>query len=360
MSEKVLMKGNEAFSCAAIRSGCRFYFGYPITPQNEIPEYMAKEMGKVGGAFIQAESELASVNMAYGAACAGGRVLISSSSPGIALMQEAFSFACSAQVPFVAISVSRGGPGIGSIQPGQADYYQATRGGGNGDYHMIVYAPASIQEAVDTMGKAFDVSDAYRNPVIVLVDGMLGQMMEPIVLPEMKELANIVSSEKEKPWAISGHKNKRERNRIQSLTLQPELLEKKVEELAEKYKKMQSELTEYETFDLEDAEIVFVAYGTTSRIADEAREILASEGIKVGLIRPITLWPFPYKAFDEIGNKTKTVLSVELSQGQMMDDVLIGVKGRWPVSLVKRVGGMWLTPPEVAEKAKAALKEVGQ
>ena len=359
MSEKVLMKGNEAFSCAAIRNGCRFYFGYPITPQNEIPEYMAREMDKVGGAFIQAESELASVNMAYGAACAGGRVLISSSSPGIALMQEAFSFASSTEIPFVAINVSRAGPGIGTIQPGQADYYQATRGGGNGDYHMVVYVPASIQEAVDTIGKAFDVADAYRNPVMVLVDGMLGQMMEPVVLPEMKKLENIVSSEEEKPWALSGHKNKRERNKIQSLILQPELLEKNVNRLAEKYKQMKSELTEYETFDLNDADIVFVAYGTTARIADEARDILAAEGIKVGLIRPITVWPFPYKAFEEISSSTKMILSVELSQGQMMDDVFIGVKGRWPVSLIKRVGGMWLTPPEVAEKAKAALAEVG-
>jgi 2-oxoglutarate ferredoxin oxidoreductase subunit alpha len=208
------------------------------------------------------------------------------------------------------------------------------------------------------MGKAFDVSEKYRNPVMVMVDGMLGQMMEPIVLPEMKEIESAIGSEQDKPWAITGHKNKRERNRIQSLLLQPEMLEKKVERFAEKYEKVKLELTEYETRDLEDAEIVFVAYGTTSRIAEEAREILAEEGIKAGLIRPITLWPFPYKAFEEISAKTKRILSVELSQGQMMDDVIIGANGRWPVSLAKRVGGMWLTPPEVAETAKSALRGV--
>lgn len=355
MSEKVLMKGNEAFALSAIRNGCRFYFGYPITPQNELTEYMSRELEKAGGSFVQAESELAAVSMAYGAACAGGRALISSSSPGIALMQEGISFLCSVQLPLVMINVSRGGPGVGSIQPSQADYYQATRGGGNGDYHLIVYAPASIQEGVDLIGKAFDISEEYRNPVMILADGMLGQMMEPVCLPGEKDGPDSSQIEAGKPWALVGHRNKRPHNVIQSLFLQPEHLEAKIEGYWKKYEKAKKELTAYEAEGLEDAEIVFVAYGSTARITQEAREILTGEGIKAGLIRPVTLWPFPYEAFDRIGSKAKTVMSVELSQGQMMDDILIGAKGRWPVSLAKRVGGMLITPPEVAEAAKAAL-----
>lgn len=213
------MKGNEAFAEAAIRSGCKYYFGYPITPQNEVTEYMSRELNKRGGGFVQAESELAAVNMAYGASAAGGRVLISSSSPGIALMQEGMSFLASTELPVVILNVSRGGPGIGSIQPGQADYYQATRGGGNGDYHLIVLAPSSIQEAVKMMGEAFDIADEYRNPVMVLADGVIGQMMEPVVLPEIKEPEHVDSNE-EKPWALRGHDNKREHNVIKSLYLQ--------------------------------------------------------------------------------------------------------------------------------------------
>lgn len=356
MVEKKLMKGNEAFSLAAINAGCRYYFGYPITPQNEVPEYMSRELPKVGGAFIQAESELASISMAYGAAAAGGRVMISSSSPGIALMQEGFSLMSSIQVPLVAINVMRGGPGIGSIQPGQADYNQVTRGGGNGDYHVIVYAPCSIQEAVDMIYKGFDIAEEYRNPVIIAADGMLGQMMEPVVMPEPKPPLAEEDIPKVKPWALTGHKNKRERNAINSVWLKQELLEEYLIDLWPKYEKAERELPEYDTKDLEGAEIVFVAYGSTSRIVLEAMDILKKEGIKTGLIRPKTLWPYPYKAFDEVDPKTKKIVSVELSMGQMLQDIKIGVNGRFPTALINRVGGMLLDPVDIAERTKKILE----
>lgn len=355
MNEKVLMKGNEAFAEAAIRSGCRYYFGYPITPQNEITEYMSRELNKAGGAFVQAESELAAINMAYGGAVAGGRVLVSSSSPGIALMQEGLSFIASTEMPLVILNVSRGGPGVGSIQPGQADYYQATRGGGNGDYHLIVLAPSSIQEAVDMMAKAFALSEEYRNPVMILADGMLGQMMEPVVLPEPLQAVKSKDISKIKPWALTGTKEARPHNVIKSLYLEPELLEAKILQMQEKYDRAKKALTDYKTDGLEGADVVFVAYGSTARIVEEAIEILAKDGIKAGLIRPISLWPYPYQAFDKIDPNTKILLSVELSQGQMMDDVKIGSNGRYPVSLSSRVGGILITPPEVAADAKKAL-----
>ena len=354
--EKVLMKGNEAFAEAAIRNGCRFYFGYPITPQNELTEYMSRYLEEAGGAFIQAESELAAVNMAYGAACAGGRVLISSSSPGIALMQESFSFMCSVEIPLVIINVSRGGPGVGTIQPGQADYFQATRGGGNGDYHLIVYAPCSIQEAVDMLDKAFSTAENLRNPVLILVDGMLGQMMEPVVLPEPKKAVLGGDIGLAKPWALTGHKDKRPHNVFRSLFLNPEELEERVNGYWWKYEAAKKELSEYETYNLKGAEMVFVAYGSTSRIVTEAVDMLAEEGIKTGLIRPVTLWPYPYDAFENIEKSAKHLVSVELSQGQMMDDVLIAAKGKWPVSLINRIGGSLLSPDEIVRRAKVILK----
>lgn len=356
MSEKVLLKGNEAFGEAAIRYGCRYYFGYPITPQNEMTEYMAANLPKAGGSFVQAESELAAVNMAYGASVAGGRAMISSSSPGIALMQEGFSFMASAEVPCVVLNVSRGGPGIGSIQPGQADYFQATRGGGNGDYRLIVLAPSSIQEATEIIGRAFDLADQWRNPVLVLADGVLGQMMEPVVLPEPIPALDEADIEKVKPWALTGHKGTRPHNVIRSLHLIPETLEAYNQKLQKKYGEIQQSLTEYEAFGLEDAEFVFVAYGSTARIVREAIELLAEEGIRAGLIRPITLWPYPYHAFDQLGDSVKQVISVELSCGQMIDDVKIGVNGRFPVGFLGRSGGNLITPPEIvaAVKEKAA------
>lgn len=355
MKEKVLMKGNEAFAEAAIRCGCRYYFGYPITPQNEITEYMARKLNDAGGAFVQAESELAAISMAYGGAVAGGRVLISSSSPGIALMQEGLSFISSVEVPLVILNVSRGGPGVGSIQPGQADYYQATRGGGNGDYHLIVLAPSSIQEAVDMLPKAFAISEAYRNPVMILADGMLGQMMEPVILPEPTQAVASEDIFRVKPWALTGTKEKREHNVVKSLYLKAEELEDRIHEVDRKYQKAKKELVEYETIGLDDAEVVFVAYGSTARITEEAIDLLAEKGIKAGLIRPISLWPFPYEAFDKIPKSTKAVISVELSMGQMMDDVKIGCNGRFPVSLSKRVGGILITPPEIAADAEKVL-----
>ena len=357
MAEKKLMKGNEAFAAAAINAGCRYYFGYPITPQSEVPEYMSRELKKAGGAFIQAESELGAINMAYGAAAAGGRVLITSSSPGIALMQESIGLLCSVELPVVIINVMRGGPGIGSIQPGQADYNQVTRGGSNGDYHTIVLAPNSIQEAIDMIGKAFDLADEYRNPVIIAADGMLGQMMEPVLMPEAKAAPTEDEIPMVKPYALTGPKNKRARHAINSVWLKQELLENYINEYWPKYEKAERELQDWESRDLAGAEVVFVAYGSTSRIAMEAMEILTNEGIKVGLIRPKTLWPFPNNAFKEIDfNTTKHIISVELSQGQMIYDVKLAVECKLPVSLINRVGGMLLDPQEIVDRTKKIME----
>ena len=357
MAEKKLMKGNEAFAAAAINAGCRYYFGYPITPQSEVPEYMSRELKKAGGAFIQAESELGAINMAYGAAAAGGRVLITSSSPGIALMQESIGLLCSVELPVVIINVMRGGPGIGSIQPGQADYNQVTRGGSNGDYHTIVLAANSIQEAIDMIGKAFDLADEYRNPVIIAADGMLGQMMEPVLMPEAKAAPTEDEIPMVKPYALTGHKNYRDRHAINSVWLKQELLENYINEYWPKYEKAERELQDWESRDLAGAEVVFVAYGSTSRIAMEAMEILTNEGIKVGLIRPKTLWPFPNNAFKEIDfNTTKHIISVELSQGQMIYDVKLAVECKLPVSLINRVGGMLLDPQEIVDRTKKIME----
>lgn len=350
MAEKRLMKGNEAFAISAIRNGCRYYFGYPITPQNEIPEYMSRELDKVGGKFLQAESELAAVNMAFGATCAGGRVLLSSSSPGIALMQEGMSYMASVQVPAVILNVMRGGPGVGTIQPGQADYFQVTKGGGNGDYRIIVYAPSSIQEAVDMIGKAYEVAEEYRNPVIVAVDGMIGQMMEPVELPEAKEAWTEEDMRVNRPWALTGHRDERDRNVVKSLHLKQDELENLLHEYWPKFERAERELADYEAINVEGADVVFVAYGSTARITVEAMEILKEQGINAGLIRPKTLWPFPEKAFDLIGDDVKKVISVELSMGQMIYDVRLALKGRHEVELINRVGGMLLSPAEIAER----------
>lgn len=357
MAEKVLMKGNEAFAEAVIRGGVRFYFGYPITPQSEIPEFMSRELPKRGGKFLQAESELGAVNMAYGCGAAGGSGFLSSSSPGIALMQEGMSFLCSAEVPLTVLNASRGGPGIGSIQPGQADYFQVTRGGGNGDYRIPVFAPASIQEAIDILYDAPALADEWRNPVMVLVDGLMGQMMEPVLLPEPKTPLASEDIPKVKPWAISGSE-KGERSVVKSLRLQPEVLEQHVEKLFEKYDRMEQVLQRVECTNIEDAEVVFVAFGTMARLATEAMELLQAQGIKAGLIRPITLWPFPYSAFDALTDKTRVVISTELSMGQLIEDVKLGVRGRFPVKLIHRTGGMLPTSLEIVEKTKKILEEV--
>ncbi|MGI6766378.1 MAG: 3-methyl-2-oxobutanoate dehydrogenase subunit VorB [Lentihominibacter sp.] len=357
MAEKKLLKGNEAFALAAINAGCRYYFGYPITPQNEIPEYMSRELSKVGGSFVQAESELASVNMALGSGAAGGRAMFSSSSPGIALMQEGISFLASIQVPVVGLNVMRGGPGVGSINPSQADYRQLTKGGGNGDYHTIVYAPSSVQEATDMIYNAFDVAEEYRNPVLIAADGMLGQMMEPVILPEPRQVLTGEEIFETKPWALTGHKNRRPRNGINSLWLDQSLLEKNILDMWPKYEKAERELAEAELTNIEDAKIVFVAYGTTSRILIEAMEVLAEEGIKTGMIRPKTLWPFPYEAFKKLGDSTKHVISVELSMGQLMEDVKMAVCDRYPVSLINRVGGVLISTEDIVERTKKIIDE---
>lgn len=351
--EKVLMKGNEVVGAAAIRGGCRYFFGYPITPQNEVPEYMSRELPKVGGVFLQAESEIGAINMVYGAAGCGARVMTSSSSPGIALKQEGISYIAGAELPCVIVNMMRGGPGLGSIQPGQADYYQSTRGGGNGDYRHIVYAPASVQETADIIMEAFDVADLYRIPVIVLGDGMIGQMMEPVEFrdPPKRELPA-------KDWITTGTDGRRKPNIINSLFLQPEELEKHNEKLAEKHRLIEENEVRWESHFTEDAEIVFVSYGTSARIVRNAVEILREEGVAAGLIRPITLWPFPFAAFEELGSKTKALMSVEMSMGQMVDDVKIASAGRWPVGFYGRSGGLAPDQHSVVKAAQAYLKEV--
>ncbi|MCD5414156.1 MAG: 3-methyl-2-oxobutanoate dehydrogenase subunit VorB [Clostridiales bacterium] len=345
--DKVLMKGNEAIAEAAIKAGCDCFFGYPITPQNEVPEYMAKHMAKSGGVFIQAESEVAAINMVYGASGAGFRVMTSTSSPGMALKQEGISYLVGAELPAVIVNISRGGPGLGSIQSSQSDYFQVTRGGGNGDYRIIVFAPSSIQEAVDLTAKAFDLADYYRNPVIVLGDGMIGQMMEPVefYLTKNRTLPT-------KDWATTGTNGERKPNIINSLALVSEDLERHNYKLQKKYDEMEEKEVMYETHKMQGAEIVLVAYGTTSRITKNAIDSLRESGIKAGLIRPITLWPFPNKAFNEIPKPAKSILVVEMSMGQMIDDVRIANEGRLPIHFHGRPGGMIPTPEEIVEKAK--------
>lgn len=341
------MKGNEAIGEAAIRAGCKCFFGYPITPQSELPAYLAKKLPKIeGGVFLQAESEVAAINMVYGAAGAGARVMTSSSSPGISLKQEGISYIAGAELPCVIINIVRGGPGLGDIQPAQSDYFQATKGGGHGDYKLIVLAPSSIQEIADLVMDAFDLADRYRNPVMVMGDGALGQMMEPVAFkePSAVELPP-------KDWATTGMKG-RKPNLINSLYLDPEKLEKHNLKLQAKYKEIQQKEIRYETKYCEDAELVIVAYGTTARIAETAIRQGRAEGIKVGLIRPITLWPFPTKPFEEVINSVKQFLTIEMNLGQMLEDVKLAVNGRKPVHFYGRTGGMVPTPSEILTQIK--------
>ncbi|NPV27432.1 MAG: 3-methyl-2-oxobutanoate dehydrogenase subunit VorB [Firmicutes bacterium] len=324
------MKGNEAIGEAAIRAGCRYFFGYPITPQSELPEYMARRLPAVGGVFLQAESEIAAINMVYGAAGAGARVMTSSSSPGISLKQEGISYLAGAELPAVIVNVMRGGPGLGSIQPGQSDYFQATKGGGHGDYRLIVLAPASVQEIIDLTWEAFALADQYRNPVMILSDGMLGQMMEPVVLPTQEPPVL------PKPWATTGAVN-RERNEIFSFFMQGEQLEEHNRRLEQKWQAMVEREKRVAEFFMEDAEIVVVAYGTTARIARRAVRQARQVGIKAGLLRPISLWPFPDEAFQRAARKARVFLSVEMSLGQMVEDVRLAVNGQVPVHFYGRV-----------------------
>ncbi len=347
MSEKVLMKGNEAIAEAAIRSGCRHFFGYPITPQTELSAYMAKKMPKIGGVFLQAESEVAAINMVYGAAGAGARAMTSSSSPGISLKSEGISYIAGADLPCVIIDIVRGGPGLGGIQPAQSDYFQATKGGGHGDYHLIVLAPNSVQEIVSLTADAFNLADEYRMPVMILGDGTLGQMMEPVDFDSVP-----APVESNKDWATTGTGLKREHNIINSLYLVPEGLEAKIRERQKRYDIITEHEVRYEAHDLEDAEIVLTAYGTTSRVAESAVKELRQEGIKVGMIRPITLWPFPTEIFAKAAKTAKAFLSVEMSMGQMVEDVRLAVNGAAPVYFYGRTGGIIPTPAEIVAEVK--------
>ncbi|MDD3400538.1 MAG: 3-methyl-2-oxobutanoate dehydrogenase subunit VorB [Eubacteriales bacterium] len=344
---KELWKGNEAVAQAAIRAGCKYFFGYPITPQNEIPEYFSKHLPLVGGCFIQAESEIAAINMVYGAAGSGARVMTSSSSPGISLKQEGITYIACAELPAVIVNMMRGGPGLGNIAPSQADYFQATRGGGNGDYRTVVLAPATIQEAADLVQEAFDIADYYRNPVVVLADGMIGQMMEAIEWrdPKKRELP-------QKTWAANGTFDKREHNIINSLFIDAGDCTVQNKKLEEKYRAITQNEIRYDLSGDEEPEVVLVAYGTTSRIARAACIQLKEKGIKASLFRPITLWPFPEKALHDEAQKpsVKAVVTVEMSMGQMVDDVKIAVNGIKPVEFFGTGGGTIPTPQQIVQK----------
>ncbi len=350
MAERILMKGNEAIAEAAIRAGCRHYFGYPITPQTEIAAYMAKKMPKIGGVFLQAESEIASINMVYGASAAGMRVMTSSSSPGISLKTEGLSYIAGSDVPALVVNVQRGGPGLGGIQPSQSDYFQAVKGGGHGDYRMIVLAPASVQEMASLTIKGFDLADKYCMTSMILADGTIGQMMEPIVFEDEEPTVY------EKPWALTGTECKRPHNIINSLYLKPEELEKKNFDRYEKYKLIEENEPMWEEYMMEDAEICVVAFGIASRVAKNAVVTARNEGIKVGLIRPITLWPFPKNAIAAAADKVKSFISVELNMGQMIEDIRLYSQCKKPVTLCNRTGGMIPSPDQVLESIRKVEK----
>ena len=345
MADKLLMKGNEAIAEAAIQAGCRYFFGYPITPQTEVSAYMAKKMPKIGGTFLQAESEVAAINMVYGAAGAGARVMTSSSSPGISLKSEGISYIAGCDLPCLIMNMVRGGPGLGGIQPAQSDYFQATRGGGHGDYHLIVLAPSSIQECVDLTYDAFNLADTYRMPTMILGDGMLGQMMEPVTFPEVAKM-----DLPEKTWATTGTENKRKPNVVNSLYMEPEELEQTIIDRQKRYDYLSEHEVKVETEGIEDADLIVVAYGTTARIVKTAVKKARELGHKVGIIRPITLFPFPYKTLQEAAKTAKAFLSVEMSMGQMVEDVKLGVNGKADVYFYGRTGGVIPTPAGILEK----------
>ena len=344
---KELMKGNEAIAEAAVRGGCRAFFGYPITPQNEIPEYMSWRLFEVGGTFVQAESEVASINMIYGACGAGARAMTSSSSPGISLMQEGISYICCAEIPCVLVNMVRGGPGLGGIQPAQGDYFQAVKGGGHGDYKMIVFGPQGVQECVDLMYNAFELAEKYRIPVMMLGDGMLGQIMEPVELPPMKDVSKV----EKKPWATDGTGIGKNRRIVNSLLIEPDKLEAHIKHLEEKYAEIAKNETRYEEYMTDDAEIVLTAYGTVARIAKSAVNMLREKGIKAGLLRPITLFPFPSDAFLKAAQSknVKKFVCMELSSGQMIEDVKLATHMLKPVEFFGRNGGNVMTPEDIVD-----------
>ena len=348
MADKVLMKGNEAIAEAAIKAGCMHYFGYPITPQTEIAAYMAKKMPKIGGCFLQAESEIAAINMVYGVSSTGHRVMTSSSSPGISLKGEGLSYLAGADLPSLIVNVQRGGPGLGGIQPSQSDYFQATKAGGHGDFKMLVLAPASVQEMADLTVKGFELADKYRMTAMILADGTMGQMMEPVSLDFN------VGEKVEKPWATTGTKLEREHNIVNSLFLSPEKLEEVNFERYERYKYIEENEAMYEEYMMDDAEICVAAFGIAARVAKNAINEARAKGIKVGLIRPITLWPFPNAPFKAAGDKVKEIISVELSMGQMIEDIKLASECKVPVTLCNRVGGMIPSPEQVLEAIEKA------
>ena len=349
--KRVLMKGNEVIAEAAIRAGCRNYFGYPITPQTEVMHYMAKKMVQIGGNFVQAESELAAINMVYGAAAAGFRVMTSSSSPGISLKQEGISYIAGAELPAVVVNIVRAGPGLGGIQPAQGDYFQATKGGGHGDYRNIVIAPASVQELYELVVEAFNLADKYRMTCMIVGDGTLGQMMEPVAFRDEEPVEKI-----EKPWAANGRKGEGFHHTVTSIYIDPDVLEKKNLELQEKYKIVEANEVRYEAICMDDdPEIVITAFSTCSRISRNVIRQARELGIKVGMIRPITLWPFPYKAIAEAADmpSVKAFLDVELNAGQMIEDVRLGANGKKPVYFHGRLGGNLPMQKEILDKIVA-------
>ena len=353
MSDKVLMKGNEAIAEAAIIAGCRHYFGYPITPQTEVAAYMSKRMPKIGGTFLQAESELAAINMVIGVSSTGKRVMTSSSSPGVSLKSEGISYLAGCDLPALVVNVQRGGPGLGGIQPSQSDYFQSTKGGGHGDYHNIVLAPASVQEMASLTMKGFDLADKYSMVAMILADGTMGQMMEPVSL----DAADVKTYDK--PWALTGTDCKREHNIVNSLYLKPEELEVKNFERYAKYKEIEDNETMYEEYLMDDADICVVAFGITARVAKNAINEARKNGVKVGMIRPITLWPFPKKPLAAAADKCKAFISVEMNMGQMIEDVELAIRCKKPAYLCNRVGGMIPSPEEVLAKINEVDKNGG-
>ncbi len=350
MSDKVLMKGNEALAEAAIQAGCRHYFGYPITPQTEVTAYMAKKMPKIGGTFLQAESEVSAINMVIGAAACGVRSMTSSSSPGISLKSEGISYLAGCDLPALIVNVQRGGPGLGGIQPSQSDYYQATKGGGHGDYHLIVLAPASVQEMYSLTFKGFDLAEKYRIPAMILADGTMGQMMEPVSI-NAEEITVY-----DKPWATKGTAKHEGRNVVNSLSLSPDELECWNIDRFKRYDIVKENEVMYEEFMMEDAEYCIVAFGIAARISKNAIIEARKRGIKVGMLRPITLWPFPEKALKEVAKKVKGFLSVELNMGQMVNDIKLAINCSKPVYMYGRTGGVLMTPEEVVNKLEEIEK----
>ena len=352
MAEKLLMKGNEVIAEAAIRAGCRHYFSYPITPQTEIAHYMAQKMPLCGGTFIQAESEIAAVNMLYGASGAGARVLTSSSSPGISLKQEGISYMSCAELPGVFVNIMRCGPGLGGILAAQGDYFQSVKGGGHGDYHMVVLAPDSVQELYELTVEAFNIADRYRVLVMILGDGMLGQMMEAVEFRDSEYVANV-----DKPWATTGSLMARKHNVITSIDTVPENLEAINNRIQAKYKEIVARETRAEAYKCDGAELIITAFGTVARIVKNAIGDVEKEGLKVGLIRPVSLWPFPTELIRGYASGAKAFLSVELNAGQMVEDVRLAVNGEKPVYFHGRMGGMAPTQAEIADRIKQILRE---